>query len=147
VLAAGSALAQGGQVVDGLAIVRDDGVLAVGGHKVRLFGIFLPQGERTCRTWIRPPVCAPQAVLVLKDKVDGFVRCEIVGRGADGVVEGVCSVRGRDLFGPRQDLGAYLLQEGWALVTPEAPPVYHALEQQARARELGLWNDQFLRVR
>lgn len=145
--AAGPASAQGSQVVDGLAIVRDDGVLAVGGREVRLFGILVPQLERTCRTLIRPPVCAPKAVLVLKAKADGFVRCEIVRRGSDGVAEGVCSVRGRDLFGPRQDLGAYLLQEGFALAAPEAPPTYHALERLAQTRELGLWSDQFLRLR
>lgn len=128
-------------------MVRDDGTLSIGGTPVRLFGIYLPQTERTCRTVIRPPVCAPKAVLVLENKVTGFVRCEIVRRGPDGVLEGICGQRGRDLFGPREDLGAFLVQEGFALAAPEAPAEYFALERLAESRELGLWGNKFLNIR
>lgn len=133
--------------MDGLAIVRDDGTLSIGGTVVRLFGIYLPQLERSCRTSIRPPVCAPKAVLVLENKVRGFVRCEIVRRGADGVLEGICGQRGRDSFAPREDLAAFLVQEGFALAAPEAPPEYRALERLAESRELGLWGNQFVNIR
>ncbi|MEK0082171.1 thermonuclease family protein [Benzoatithermus flavus] len=135
------------EIVDGLATVREDGTLSVGGTAVRLFGISIPQIERTCRTFIRPPRCAPKAVLVLDGKVNGFVRCEIVRRGADGVLEGVCSMRGRDLFGPGEDLAAWLVQEGFAFAAPDAPPDYAALERLAQSRELGLWGDKFLNLR
>jgi endonuclease YncB( thermonuclease family) len=134
-------------VVDGLAIVHEDGTLSVGGELVRLFGVYIPQFERTCRTYLRPPRCAPKAVLVLADKVDGFVRCEIVQRGPDGVPEGICGMRGRDLFAPREDLGAWLVQEGFALAAPEAPPEYRLLERLAESRELGLWGNKFLNLR
>jgi endonuclease YncB( thermonuclease family) len=135
------------EVVDGLATVRADGTLSVGDTAVRLFGIRIPQIERTCRTSIRPPRCAPKAVLVLDGKVTGFVRCEIVRRGADGVPEGICTMRSDDLFGPGVDLGAWLVQEGFAFAGPEAPFDYVALEQLARSRELGLWGDKFLELR
>lgn len=121
--------------------------MSVGGTVVRLFGIYLPQLERSCRTVVRPPVCAPKAVLVLEGKVRGFVRCEIVRRGPDGTPEGICGQRGRDPFGPREDLAAFLVQEGFALAMPEAPPEYHALERLAQSRELGLWGNRFLNVR
>jgi endonuclease YncB( thermonuclease family) len=139
--------AQAATVVDGLVIVREDGTLSVGGTRVRLFGIYLPQFERDCRTSIRPPVCAPKAVLVLVDNVDGFVRCEIVRRGPDGVAEGICGQRGRDLFAPREDIGAFLVQEGFALAAPEAPPEYFALERLAESRGLGLWGSPFVNIR
>lgn len=135
------------RVVDGLATVYDDGTLSVGGTRVRLFGIYLPLLERTCRSVIRPAACAPKAALVLKDKVTGFVRCELVRRGGDGVLEGICGQRTRDLFGPRLDLGAYLVQEGFALAGPEAPYEYFALERLAESRELGLWGNKFLNFR
>ena len=145
--AASASVARAATIVDGLVIVREDGTLSVGGTRVRLFGIYLPQLERTCRTSIRPPVCAPKAVLVLVDKVDGFVRCEIVRRGPDGVAEGICGQRGRDPFAPREDIGAFLVQEGFALAAPEAPPEYFALERLAESRELGLWGNKFLNFR
>ena len=134
-------------VVDGLGIVRENGTLSVGGRPVRLFGIIIPQVGRTCRSSVRPPRCAPAAVLVLEDKVTGFVRCEIVRQGRDGIPEGVCGVRGGDLFAPREDLAAWLLQEGFALAGPEAPPEYFALERLAQARQLGLWNPGIVNIR
>jgi endonuclease YncB( thermonuclease family) len=146
-LVASAPEAAAAQVVDGLAIVQEDGTLSVGGTHVRLFGIYIPQFERTCRTSIRPPRCAPKAVLVLDGKVTGFVRCEIVLVGGDGVPQGVCGVRGRDLFGPREDLAAWLVQEGFALAAPGAPPEYVALERLAQSRELGLWGDKILNLR
>src|SRR5688572_16578407 len=80
------------------------GTLGVGGPGLGLFGIIIPRVWRPCGSRVRPPRCAPAAVLVLEDKVTGFVRCEIVRQGRDGIPEGVCGVRGRDLFAPREDL-------------------------------------------
>jgi endonuclease YncB( thermonuclease family) len=145
--AAGGAAAGTATVVDGLARVEKDGTLVIDGRPVRLFGIFIPLIDRTCRTSLRPPRCTSKAVLVLDGKVDGFVRCEIVGRATDGVPEGICGIRGRDPFGPRQDLAALLLQEGFALVAPTAPPEYYALERLAQSRGLGLWGEGSLNLR
>lgn len=135
-------------MVDGLAVVRADGVLSVGGTPVRLAGVYLPPSERTCRTLVRPVFCGlSRSVVVLERKVDGFVRCEIVGRGPDGVAEGFCGRRTRDLFGPREDIGALLVEEGFALAAPGAPAEYFALERLAESRQLGLWGAKLLEVR
>ena len=40
-----------------------------------------------------------------------------------------------------------MVQEGWALARPDAPPEYRALERLAESRELGLWGNKFVRVR
>jgi hypothetical protein len=85
-------------------------------------------------------------VLALDFLVTGFVRCEIVRRGGGGL-EGICTVAGRDLFGPREDLGAALVLDGWALATAAAPEEYHALEALARSREAGLWGDKIVNFR
>ncbi|MFO1075595.1 MAG: hypothetical protein U1E17_23420 [Geminicoccaceae bacterium] len=139
--------AAGPLVIDGLAVVQTDGTLSINGTVVRLFGIYLPMRERTCQTVIRPPFCAARPVIVLNDKVQGFVRCEIVRRGRDGVLEGLCGQRTDDLFGPREDLGGYMVERGFALTTPDSPPEYVALERLAQSREVGLWGAKMLNQR
>lgn len=128
--------------MDGLAHVQDDGSLRIAGRTIRLFGIYIPQGDRSCRTVIQPVRCAPKAVLVLEGKVRGFVRCEIVRPG-----EGICSVRGDDGLDSREDLGGFLLEEGFALARPDAPSPYPALERLAQAQERGLWSTRTLNLR
>jgi hypothetical protein len=137
-LAAGHATAVHARVLDGLAIVQDDGSLHVGGEKVWLFGAYLPIDGRQCQFAIRPPRCAARSVLALNNLVTGFVRCEIVGGGEDGLA-GICTTSGRLLFGPREDLAAQLILDGWALATPDAPDQYRAFEALARTHEAGLW--------
>ena len=153
-LVAGTLLLEGASVgaanrpvVDGLATVQQDGSLHVGGETVRLFGTYIPVIEPTCRFVVRPPRCAARSVLALDFLVTGFVRCEIVRRGGSGGLEGICTVAGRDLFGPREDLGAALVLDGWALATAAAPERYHALEALARSREAGLWGDKIVNFR
>jgi endonuclease YncB( thermonuclease family) len=145
-LGSASVGAAGRPVVDGLATVQPDGSLRVGGETVRLFGTYIPDIEPTCRFAVRPPRCAARSVLALDFMVTGFVRCEILRDGGTGP-EGICTVAGRYLFGPREDLGAELILDGWALATRDAPEEYHALEALARSREAGLWGDKIVNFR
>ena len=142
-----AAFAADRRVVDGLATVQTDGSLHVGGETVWLYGVYFPaDAPTTCRFAIRPPRCAARSVLALDYKVTGFVHCEIVGTIGDALA-GFCSVAGRDPFGPRQDLGAAMIRDGWVLATPDAPPRYRALEGLARSREAGLWGDKIVNFR
>ena len=134
------------RVLDGIAIVQADGSLRVAGETVYLYGVYLPRLQRTCRTFIRPPRCGAPSVLVLDDLVDGFVRCQVVRQGRDAV-QGICTQPGSDLFGPREDIAATLVQRGWALAADGAPPEYRALEALARSREVGLWGPKILNLR
>jgi endonuclease YncB( thermonuclease family) len=120
------------------ASVQDDGRLQVGRYLVRLNGIYIPQTERTCRSWISPVRCADRAVLALDFKISGFVQCFPVARLRDGALDATCYV-GRTAFDDGEDLSAYLLRRGWALALPDAPFEYHALEKIARHRGLGVW--------
>jgi endonuclease YncB( thermonuclease family) len=115
----------------GLAMVRDDGTLSVDGRAVRLYGIYIPPTEESCREFERPPRCAPRAVLALEFKITGFVRCEPRARDA-GTVIALCRSEGTDL-------SAYLLERGWALALPDAPFEYIARERIAHSRGLGVW--------
>ena len=37
------------------------------------------------------------------------------------------------------DLGAYLIERGWAVASPEGPFEYQVLEKIARERRMGVW--------
>ena len=132
-IAMGSVAAAAAPDIVSYAIVLDDGSLRVQGRTIRLFAVFIPPGERICRTTIRPVRCAPRAALALDFRIGArFVRCQRTGGRRDGTLVAICRVDG-------QDLGAYLIGQGLALAGPKAPFEYSALERIARARRLGLW--------
>lgn len=121
------------------AIVQDDGTLAVAGRTVRLHGVHLLPTSRVCRTAIRPARCGSEAVLALRFRIQGFVRCRPVRRHRDRTIEAVCYVDGQgSIFAPDEDLGAYLLKKGLAVADRDAPPAYAVLERIARAQGRGV---------
>ncbi len=119
------------------AIVQDDGTLKINGKTVRLYGVLIPTLGHTCRTNIRPPRCAPRAVLQLDFKVHGFVYCDEVQRFTDRSVSAICRVGQK-----REDLAAWLLSQGWAVALPGAPFEYVTLERFAKANRRGFWGFQ-----
>lgn len=132
-----SASLAAGELV-GRAIVRDDGSLLVGRRVVHLYGIYMPETNRQCRSWISPVRCAPQAVLQLDFIAKGILRCQPQRERSDGSLEAVCFVD-RTRFDSGTDIGAHLIESGWALARPEAPFEYQAAERIAHAQGLGVW--------
>lgn len=119
--------------ISSYAFVQDDGSLRVSGRTIRLFGIHIPPTAESCLTFQRPMPCAPRAALALEFKIGAdFVRCEPKATNADRSVVALCRVGG-------DDLGAYLLEQGWALALPDAPFEYVALEKIARHKGIGVW--------
>lgn len=114
------------------AQVRADATLLVGSRVVRLYGIYVPPSERTCRANLRPVKCGSNAVLALDFKIRGFVHCEPVVKHADRSITALCRNRG-------VDLGAYLIERGWAVAAPGGPFQYRVLENIARERNMGVW--------
>ena len=145
-LCAGAAAAQP-RTIEGPGRVAADGSIHIYGDRIQLYGIWLPRIQRTCSSLLDPTFCASAPVVVLFEKVDGFLVCQIVRELGDSNFEGYCGVRGNRLFDPRQDLGAMMVEEGWALARPDAPPEYVALERLAQSRELGIWGNKFFQVR
>jgi endonuclease YncB( thermonuclease family) len=85
-----------------------------------------------------PPVCGSRATIALQFKIQGFVHCQEKSSNRDRSVNAICSVK-RTNFSEGEDLGAYLIQQGWAMARPEAPFEYHALEKIARQQSAGIW--------
>jgi endonuclease YncB( thermonuclease family) len=130
------------------AIVQKDGSLRVSGRTIRLFGIYIPPTGRFCQTKLRPSRCGQRAVLALDFRAHGFVRCRKQWRNNDGSITAVCWVDGQgSVLDDPEDLGAWMLRQGWALALPDAPFEYHALERIARAHHRGVWGFQVDSIR
>ena len=115
------------------AIVREDASMVIQGRVVRLYGVYIPDTGRTCRTFFSPPECGTRAALALEFKTGThFVTCREVAALSDGSVSAVC-------WADEEDLAAYLIRQGWALAGPDAPFEYVALERIAERRGLGVW--------
>jgi endonuclease YncB( thermonuclease family) len=119
--------------ISSFAFVQSDGTLRVSGETIRLYGIYVPPTDQSCRTFERPIECGTRASLALDFHIGvEFVHCEVKLRHQDGSLTALCRVRG-------EDLSAWMLQKGWALALPDAPFEYTAFEKIARARGLGVW--------
>lgn len=114
------------------ALIHDDATLQVAGRHLRLYGIHVPASERTCDHRIRPARCGSRAARALRFKIQGFVSCRLGGKFDDGSIAAYCRADG-------QDLGAYLIERGWAVALPDAPFAYHVSEKIARHRGFGVW--------
>lgn len=120
------------------AKVNEDGSLLIQNRLVHLYGIHIPATGRSCQTYRSPPVCGTRAALALDFVIEGFVRCEIVGETDYGDLIGWCRV-GATGHQAGVDLGAYLLERGWAAALTDAGIEYRTLQEIARARGLGIW--------
>lgn len=119
--------------ISSFAFVEPDGSMRIAGNVIRLHGIFIPPTGETCHTFERPLRCGPRAALALEFKVSGdFVHCQPRQHDPDGGIRAVYTAGG-------DDLGAWMLERGWAVATPDAPFEYTALERIARARGIGIW--------
>lgn len=127
-----------GREISSYAFVNKDATLHIKGKTIHLYGIHIPSTGKHCRTNIRPVICGSRAVLALEFKIQGFVRCEIMGKNDDRSLVGRCRVKASS-FNDGTDLSAYLLEHGWAVALPNAPIEYQVLEKIAYRRGAGVW--------
>jgi endonuclease YncB( thermonuclease family) len=128
----GAAIAE----VIGNAVVYQDGSLKVGRHIIHLYGIYLPPTDTKCTGFRKR--CPRRAALALRNRIQGFVRCVEQEVNPDGTLSAICQA-GYTSVSEGHDLAAYLLQQGWAVALPEAPPEYHLLEKIAYRKGFGIW--------
>ncbi|MCP5364170.1 MAG: nuclease-like protein [Hyphomicrobiales bacterium] len=133
--------------ISGYALVQDDASLIIRGKVIRLFGTFIPDNDQQCRTRIRPARCGiTRAAEALDFKIQSLVRCTVISVNPDRSINAIC-YEGSTPFTSGEDLGAFLIEEGLAVGTPDAPFEYHALERIARANGRGLWGFQVDSIR
>jgi endonuclease YncB( thermonuclease family) len=115
------------------ARVLDDGRLSVNGRLVRIHGIMIPPTDRTCGSVNMPATCGPRAALQLSGKIGAeFVRCQDFGLDEFGATLARCSVQG-------DDLGGWMVLNGWAMADPDGPVEYRQWERLAESRGVGIW--------
>jgi endonuclease YncB( thermonuclease family) len=128
------------------AIVQDDATLRVRGKTIRLYGVYVADLRPFCDSTFRPARCQTRAAVALASRIQGFVRCVPQVEYRDGSIGAFCSVRGTGTPSRRIDLGAYLIEQGWAVALPQAPFAYHTLEEIAKVNGRGVWGFQADRI-
>jgi endonuclease YncB( thermonuclease family) len=127
--------------LESYAVVREDGSLIVRRRVIYLFGIFIPDDKQFCDGTIRPATCGTRAAVALDQKIQKFVRCRPIQRFEDGTLSAQCWTN-YTKFSDGEDLAGWLLRQGLAVATPDAPYEYHALERIAMANGRGVWGFQ-----
>jgi endonuclease YncB( thermonuclease family) len=135
----GFSVVAGARDIVSYAIVQGDGSLLVQGTTIRLFGVWLPRTDRGCRSDFLPPLCGNRSVRALVAKIRGFVRCAPQAQLADRSLSAVCYVDDSSSTNPPVDLGAWLIEQGWAVAGPGAPFEYQTLQRIAEVNRRGVW--------
>lgn len=125
------------QRLNSFAVVNDDASLTVRGKRVLLHGLYVPRTEESCINSVSTD-CRTRAGAALRGKLRGFVDCQIHYARSRDVLVGQCFM-GRSTFDEGTDLGAWLISEGWALASQDAPFEYQALERLASHQGKGIW--------
>jgi endonuclease YncB( thermonuclease family) len=117
--------------------VIDGDTIAIGGEKIRLFGIDAPEEKQICSYEGRPARCGQDATNHLHSLIGaGQVSCEGEERDRYGRLLAICSIDG-------VDLGQQMVSSGWAVAFREYSDHYVPDENAARIAKRGLWQGQF----
>ncbi len=109
-----------------------------GGRYFKLFGIAAPEIGQTCSDANgRAYNCGREAAAWLKDWIiGGELECHVIQQDTKGNMVGTCS------YGP-YDVGAGLVQAGWAVAYTKYTDAYLPYEEMARQNRNGLWQGTF----
>jgi endonuclease YncB( thermonuclease family) len=121
----------------GIARAVDGDSMTVAGRRVRLFGIDAPEYRQTCRIGWSNWACGSDAATALRTMVDGRqLDCSAVDRDVYGRTVAQCRVGGIDL-------GAVMIDKGFAIALDNAPQSYLARQATSRSSSAGIWASQF----
>lgn len=125
-------------VVYGSVRVISGDTLEMYGRIFQLFGVAAPVVSQTCANKQgRAYNCGREAAAWLKNWIeDAELECRVIQQDTKGNMIGTCS------YGP-YDLGAALVNSGWALAYTKYTDVYYPYEVQAQKNRRGLWQGTF----
>lgn len=126
------------QTVAGEARVVDGDTLVMGGETIRLFGIDAPELDQSCSLDGNAWACGDQAADQLRSITTGLVvSCEGIKRDQYSRLVASCAAGG-------YDLGATMVEYGWAVAYRRYSTAYVAHELRAKAARAGLWRSDFV---
>ena len=119
----------------GQARALDGDTLSLGGLQLRLWGIDAPELLQTCGPEGAVP-CGRQAADALSGRLEGRddLFCEVFEQTEEGRGHARC------LLGA-EDLGAWMVREGYARLLPEGRLAYGLLGERALEAKKGFWQD------
>ena len=125
-------------VVYGSVRVVNADTLIMYSNYFKLYGIDAPESNQTCANKSgRSYNCGREAAMWLKNWIgDNELECHVIRQNTKGDMEGTCS------YGP-YDLGAALVNAGWAVANIHVTDIYYPYEMQAQENKRGLWQGQF----
>jgi endonuclease YncB( thermonuclease family) len=122
----------------GRASVIDGDTLAIHGRLIRLYGIDAPETAQTCSVNNRRYRCGEEAARALSEFIgERQVACDKRELDSDGRIVAVCHVGG-------EDMGAWMVLQGWALAHSQPSREYFDEELAARANKRGIWRGTFM---
>lgn len=112
--------------------------LTLGNQIVKLYGVAAPDISQTCADSLgRGYRCGQQSVSWLSGWLaDNTIKCHILAKDDRGVLIGVC------MLGP-YDIGAALINSGWAVADIRQTQIYLPYQNQALSNRRGLWQGEF----
>ena len=122
----------------GRTSVIDGDTLEMHGQRLRLHGIDAPESSQSCylphgRAWR----CGHTAALRLRDFIGNrTVTCARKGQDRYGRMVAVCLAGG-------EDLGAWLVEHGWALAYARYSGAYVERQKRAECGRVGIWQSRF----
>ena len=124
-------------IIEPARVINGD-TLKISGRYFRLFGIDAPESNQTCADRNgRAYHCGRKAATWLRDWIQDYpLTCHIMQQDSRGNMVGTCKLG-------EYDLGAALVNAGWAVAYTKQSPIYVPYEQQARQNARGLWEGQF----
>jgi endonuclease YncB( thermonuclease family) len=135
----GGAIPSSAEEITAIPQIVDADTVGAGAARIRLFGIDAPESDQRCldahgRVWN----CGLEATSKLQSFSGGrpWV-CELTGLDRYGRHLGACSVDG-------EDVGRWLVRNGWALAFRRYSTIYVADEDYAREHQVGLWSGAFI---
>lgn len=111
-------------------------VIDVGGMRIRLWGIRLPEASATCHRGGGSRACASLSRRVLERFIGNEeLRCLVMVNQPGQPISAKCSVQ-------EEDLGHLMVLSGWATDDGAESGGFYALQEEvAREQRVGMWKD------
>ena len=121
------------QEITGIARVIDGDTIEIVNRRIHLHGIDAPEAKQTCTRRDEEWRCGWDAVVALHDKIGRKpVRCLQENSGRDGAIVAKC-------FFAEEDIGEWLILNGWAVAKAPDGRDYARVEAVARSVRRGIW--------